>query len=143
MAEQVSARPVGQRMTSQRKLLFELVCQADGHLDADELFRRAKERDSRISLSTVYRNLQLFKQEGLIRERHFLDEHHHYETEGSEDHCHLVCRGCGTVIEAQIPLLDQMKKTAEDENLFQITDIELNVQGYCSKCKDGSASQNR
>ena len=140
MAEQLNERPVGQRMTSQRRLLFDLIREADGHLNADELFRRAKEKDSKISLSTVYRNLQLFKQEGLVKERHFLDEHHHYETEGTEDHCHLVCRGCGAVIEAEIPLMSHMKQIVEDDNGFQITDIELNVQGYCARCRseDGS-----
>lgn len=143
MAEQLNEKPVGQRMTSQRRLLFDLICQADGHLNADELFRRAKEKDPKISLSTVYRNLQLFKQEGLIKERHFLDEHHHYETEGTEDHCHLVCRGCGRVIEAQIPLGDRFKRILQDDNAFQITDIEINVQGYCDKCRAGDVSPRR
>jgi len=61
----------GQRVTSQRRLLLDLIRQSEGHLDADELYRLAKEREPRISLSTVYRTLRLFKELGLVEERHF------------------------------------------------------------------------
>ena len=128
-------RNLGQRMTSQRRLLFDIISDAEGHLDADVLFRRAKERDPRISLSTVYRNLQLFKQEGLVKERHFSEEHHYYEIRESVEHCHLVCRNCGTVLEIETPLTGEITRLAESESQFHVTDIEVNLQGYCPLCQ--------
>ena len=68
-----------QRVTGQRALLLDLIRQNYGHLDADELYRKAKQKNRRISLSTVYRNLGLFKKLGLVDEHHFAEEHHHYE----------------------------------------------------------------
>ena len=125
----------GQRMTPQRRLLWELIGEAGGHLDADELHRRAREREPRISLSTVYRNLQLFKKLGLIEERHFAENHHHYEAKAPPEHYHLVCLGCGRVIEFESPLLQQIKIQIRREQQFEVTGAEIGLQGYCSRCR--------
>ena len=127
---------LGQRMTSQRRLLLDIIRDAGGHLDADELFRQAKDRDPRISLSTVYRNLQLFKEVGLVTERHFVEDHHHYEMTDSAEHYHIICRGCGTVVEFRSPLNERMREDVERQSEFTITDIEVSMQGYCPKCRE-------
>ena len=126
---------IGQRMTSQRKLLLKIIRDAGGHLDADELFQKAKERDPRISLSTIYRNLNLLKELDLIAERHFVEDHHHYELKDTTEHHHLVCRSCGEVFEFDSLLTLQMKQDEEDTSQFQVTDIEINMQGYCLNCQ--------
>ena len=51
-------------LTTQRRLLLDILREAEGHLDARELFQRAIDKDPRISLATVYRNLRLFKELG-------------------------------------------------------------------------------
>jgi Fur family ferric uptake transcriptional regulator len=126
---------IGKRVTWQRRLLLDLISQAGGHLDADELFRRAKEREPRISLSTVYRNLRLFKKLGLVDERHLSENHHHYEIKSPTEHYHLVCLGCGRVIEFESPLLQRMKNQIRRENQFEVTNAEIRLQGYCSRCQ--------
>jgi Fur family ferric uptake transcriptional regulator len=123
-----------QRNTSQRRLLLDLLNQSEGHLDADELFRLAKEREPRISLSTVYRNLSLFKELGLIQERHLADEHHHYEVKGKREHYHLVCLNCGTVVEFQSPLAKRMKEDISKSTGFEILDGDIRLNGYCERC---------
>jgi Fur family ferric uptake transcriptional regulator len=126
---------IGERVTWQRRLLLDLISQAGGHLDADELFRRAKEREPRISLSTVYRNLRLFKKLGLVDERHLSENHHHYEIKSPTEHYHLVCLGCGRVIEFESPLLQQIKNQIRRENQFEVTGAEISLQGYCPRCR--------
>lgn len=127
----------GRRVTSQRRLLLDIIQEAEGHLDADELFRRAKEREPRISFSTVYRNLQLFKELGLVEERHFLEEHHHYEVKGLEEHHHLVCLGCGRVVEFKSPSVKRIKDKIARESGFEITRAEVLLEGYCPRCREG------
>ena len=132
------ARPhnlVGKRTTTQRKLLLELIEQAGGHLDADELYRRAREREPAISLSTVYRNLKLFKELDLIDERHFAEEHHHFEAKAIGEHHHLVCLGCGEVIEFESPLMKRMKRQLSRQKGFVVTDVEVRMMGYCARCR--------
>ncbi len=123
------------RNTNQRKLLLELINEADGHLDADELYRLARERGSTISLSTVYRNLRIFKESGLIEERHFDEEHHHYELKPGVEHHHLICLGCGGVVEFISPYAERIRLQVEDTEQFRITDLEIKGEGYCAECR--------
>ena len=127
----------GRRVTNQRALLLELIRQGEGHLDADELYRRAREKQPRLSLSTVYRTLQLLKQLGLVEELHFDEDHHHYEAKPSAEHHHLVCLGCGKVVEFQCPLTLKMKRDIAMEKDFEVTGVEVQMTGYCPKCRQG------
>src|SRR5512134_1872772 len=100
----------GLRVTSQRALILDIIRNGKGHLDADEVYRLARRKQSRISLSTVYRTLQTLKKAGLIDEVHFDENHHHYEVRASAEHHHLVCLGCGRVIEFEYPLASLIEK---------------------------------
>ena len=122
-------------MTTQRKLLLELVRQHGGHLDADELFRRAKRKYPRLSLSTVYRSLRLFKELGLVEELHFEDDHHHYEGKGGKEHYHIVCLGCGRIVEFTSPHIPLLKKQVGKEHNFDIRGAEVHLSGYCPNCR--------
>ncbi len=123
----------GMRVTHQRALILEIIRQ--GHLDADEIYRRAKEKEPRISLSTVYRTLQKLKNLGLVEELHFDEAHHHYEAKPSAEHYHLVCLGCGRVIEFRQPLSHFITKNVAEAKDFDILETEVRVTGYCAKCR--------
>jgi len=125
----------GLRVTQQRALLLEIIRQGKGHLDAYELYRQARERQPGISLSTVYRALQKFKQLGLVDEVHFDEAHHHYEVKPSSEHHHLVCLGCGRVIEFHYPLSRQVKRGVPEAKDFEIVGTEVRMTGYCYQCR--------
>ncbi len=125
----------GMRATNQRALLLELIRQGEGHLDADELYRRAREKQHQLSLSTVYRTLRLFKKLGLVEETHFDEAHHHYEAKPSTEHHHLVCLGCGRVIEFRYPLLRYVKRNVAEAKDFDIVETEIRMTGYCPRCR--------
>ena len=126
---------VGMRVTHQRALIMEIIRQGRGHLDADEIYRRAREKETRLSLSTVYRTLQMLKKLGLVEELHFDEEHHHYEVKPSAEHHHLVCLGCGRVIEFYYPLSRYLRKKVPEAKDFDITETEIRMTGYCAKCR--------
>ena len=58
----------GVRLTRQRRILLELIDRTGEHLDAERLFRMAKEKDPKLNRVTVYRTLKLLKQGGLVDE---------------------------------------------------------------------------
>jgi Fe2+ or Zn2+ uptake regulation protein len=124
-----------QRVTAQRALLLDLIRHSDAHLDADELYRLAKEKHASINLSTVYRNLHLFKKLGLIEERHFTEEHHHYEAKATAEHQHLCCLSCGKVVEFDFPLTQKLKGEIGKAYDFDITAVEVSMTGLCSDCR--------
>ena len=123
----------GLRVTSQRALILEVI--RSGHLDADEIYRQAREKQPRLSLSTVYRTLQVLKKLGLVEELHFDEARHHYEVKPSSDHHHLVCLSCGKVVEFECPLSPKMKEDIAREKGFEVTGVEIRMTGYCSKCR--------
>ena len=140
----------GVRITSQRALILDIIRQGRGHLDADEIYHQARKKQPRLSLSTVYRTLQTFKSLGLIEELHFDEAHHHYEVKPSTAHHHLVCLGCGQVVEFQCPLASPVssrgtefqcplvplvKRNVAEAKDFEIIGTELRMTGYCSRCR--------
>ena len=127
----------GMRVTNQRALILEIIRQGQGHLDADELYRLAREKQPRLSLSTIYRTLQIFKKLGLVEECHFDESHHRYEVKPSTEHYHLVCLSCGRVIEFQYPLARYVKRNVAEAKDFEIVDTEIRMTGYCPKCRQG------
>jgi len=127
----------GLRVTNQRALILEIIRHGRGHLDADEVYRRARERQAQISLSTVYRTLRLFKKLGLIEELHFDEAHHHYEVKPPAEHHHLVCLGCGQVIEFHYPLSRYVKRNVPEAKDFKVIETEIRMTGYCSRCRPG------
>jgi len=132
------ARPLRlRRMTGQRALILKIIKSARGHLDADELYRLARREQPRLSLSTVYRTLRALKEAGLVDEVHFDEEHHHYEPKPGAEHHHLVCLGCGRVIEFELPLARLVKRNVAAARHFEITAVETRISGYCAECQRG------
>ncbi len=125
----------GKRFTHQRALVMDIIRQGRGHLDADEIFRRAREREPRLSLSTVYRTLQMLKELDMVDELHFGENHHHYEAKPAREHHHLVCLGCGRVIEFSYPLSRYLRKAVPEMKGFDINEVEISVAGYCERCR--------
>jgi Fur family ferric uptake transcriptional regulator len=128
-------RTKGKRITAQRSLLLEVIRESRGHLDADEIYRRARSKDPRISLSTVYRNLNLLKELGLVSELHLDEEHHHYELREETDHYHLICSGCGRVMEFESPLAAQMAAEVEEKQGFLTERTHIDLVGLCNDCR--------
>jgi Fur family transcriptional regulator, ferric uptake regulator len=129
----------GHLMTNQRRLLLELISQADGHIDARELYRLANSNGEFISPATIYRSLNLFKQLGLIDERRLGKVRCYYEIKRSSEHQHLVCRCCGKIIEIESPLIRKLVVKIQNEHRFRVTKVELYLEGYCEKCEEESA----
>ena len=123
----------GLRATSQRALILEIIRR--GHLDADEIYRQARIKQPRLSLSTVYRTLQVLKKLGLVEELHLDEAHHHYEIKPPSEHQHLVCLNCGKIMEFEYPLSPKMKKDIAREKGFEVTSVEVRMTGYCSRCR--------
>ena len=124
-----------QRSTEQRQLILDIIQQADRHLDADEIYQQACQKQPSISLSTVYRSLQLFKSLGLVEEHQFDGMRRYYEATPESKHHHLVCLGCGRIVEFECPSAERLKSKISTEEGFKVTDSEVRLVGYCPKCQ--------
>ena len=130
-------------LTKQRRLLLDLINQSNDHIDAKELYQRAINQDKSISQATVYRNLRYFKELGIIDDRHLGELRFYYEVKQDGEHQHLMCQGCGKIIEFDSPLLHELLEIVQRENNFKVSKVELFLQGYCLNCegKEGMNSE--
>ena len=126
---------MSQRKTQQRLLIMQIIRASQGHLDADEIYQQARQNLPGISLSTVYRNLQQLKEQGLIEEHQFDGVRRCYESMPCSRHHHLVCLGCGHILEFNCPSTESMKTRIGKKEGFKVTDAEVRLAGYCPECQ--------
>ena len=123
-------------VTTQRKLILDILQESGTHIDAKEVYRRANERDARISIATVYRSLQLFRKMGLVDERRLGQVRCCYEMKQPGEHHHLICRSCGRIIDVESSLIQQLVMEVQQKNKFYVTRAELCLEGYCEECEE-------
>ena len=80
----------GLRLTEQRRVIARVLEQSDDHPDVEELHARTAAIDANISVSTVYRTMRLFEEQGIIARHDFRDGRSRYETVPDEHHDHLM-----------------------------------------------------
>src|SRR5271165_2598813 len=122
----------GMRLTRQRKILLDLIDKTGQHLDAERLYRLAKEKDPKLNRVTVYRTLKLLKEGGLVDEldlMHQSGERHFYETRSKQEHAHVICLRCGKVEEFFGEPLQKLRRQVESHFGFQIVLARTEVGG--------------
>jgi len=131
----------GVRMTRQRRLLVHIIQSADSHMDAVQLWQRARAQDPTINKVTVYRTLAMLKKHGLVDELdllHLQGGKHYYEARTTRDHIHLACVKCGRIQEFQSSLFEKLKGQIERERRFRIQVVRVEAGGYCDRCQEES-----
>ena len=88
-----------------------------------------------IGLATVYRVLTQFEAAGLVIRHHFEEGHSVFELAGTSHHDHLVCIRCGRVEEFSDADIEALQTRIADKLGFELTDHNLNMYGYCPKCR--------
>jgi Fur family ferric uptake transcriptional regulator len=133
-----SLRERGVRLTRQRRILLDLIDQSGRHLDAESLFKMAKEKDPKLNRVTVYRTLKLLKEGGLVDEldlMHYGGDQHYYETRLKQEHAHVICLRCGKVEEFFGEPLQKLRRQVEAHFGFQIVLARTEIGGYCPHCQ--------
>lgn len=122
----------GKRYSRQRELIYNTLCSTDEHPTAEMVYQWLKPANPNLSLGTVYRNLNLLADEGIIMRMPFPVERYDANV---EPHTHFRCRGCGGVFDLDIaydPEVDAGALTAEPG--FTIERHELIFYGLCPNC---------
>lgn len=136
MTGSLLSQGVKHRHTRQRQLLLKVLGQTERHVDAYELYQRARHQQAQLSLSTVYRSLRLFKELGLVEEHQFDGARSYWEARPRARHHHMVCLGCGRIVEFHCPETERLKSRISREKGFQVTETEVRLMGYCLACQE-------
>ena len=117
----------GMRMTEQRRIIAQIVEQSDDHPDVEELYRRAAARDPKISLSTVYRTMNLFEEAGLVTKHDFKDGRARFELIPDAHHDHLIDIRSGKVIEFANEEIEAIQEVIAKRLGYRLVDHRLEL----------------
>jgi Fe2+ or Zn2+ uptake regulation protein len=128
------------RETKQRKVVYETIKETHSHPTADWIFEQVRATLPKISLGTVYRNLSVLKDEGLVREICGNDRRARYDADLSP-HAHFVCSDCGQIWDVHgVQTVDW--KTLKELVGCEVADQRLDFNGRCAACCHADTKQN-
>ena len=121
------------RLTNQRRLILEELRSVTTHPTADEVYGMVRQKMPRISLGTVYRNLEVLSSLGLVRKLENAAGQKRFDGDVSPHH-HIRCEVCGKVGD----IFDAPDISGIEHGLstdFQITGVSLEFSGVCPRCQ--------
>ena len=121
--------------TKQRTIIIQILQKAKKPLSANDIFIRAAKIQPSIALTTIYRNLEMLYENDLII-RYRIDEKEYCYELKRENHTHyLICKNCRKKVDLPECPLKELEKNISNSTGFKITSHNLELEGYCDKCK--------
>jgi Fur family ferric uptake transcriptional regulator len=127
-------RRQGYRLTPQREMIVEAVAHAGRHVTAEEIHEQVQVRTKAVNVATVYRTLDLLVELGLISRADLGAGKVTYASPIHGPHCHLVCRRCGCVIEADCDVIEALERQIEEQYGFAAEMHHFAISGLCAEC---------
>lgn len=131
-------KSTGVRVTPQRYAILEYLLTSLGHPTADEIYRALEDKFPNMSVATVYNNLRVFKEAGMVRELTYGDASSRFDANMTE-HYHIICRECGKIVDFEYPPLLQVEKEAEEKTGFRVETHRMELYGVCNSCQKEKA----
>ena len=126
------------RETKQRRVVYDTVKNTHSHPTADWIFEKVRRQLPKVSLGTVYRNLGVLKDEGLLREIYGNDRRAHYDADTSP-HAHFICAVCDEIIDVRgVKNIDW--KTLKDLVGCEVDEQNVVFTGRCAGCRQDEKS---
>jgi Fe2+ or Zn2+ uptake regulation protein len=124
----------GCHFTHQRAAVFNYLSNVDHHPTAEEVFLAVKPKLPKISLATVYKNLEALVECGAASKFTYGDSSARYDIR-TDHHYHTRCLKCGGVSDLEASEGDQFLRQIKPRAGFEVKDYRLELIGYCSDCR--------
>jgi len=121
------------RMTRQRRAVYEALMGTHEHPTADQLYHQLCESMPRISLATVYRNLERLAEEGKIRVIELPGLPRRYDADLSS-HYHVRCVHCGRIGDIELDRVPSLASVAHRTGTYKLLEMRLEFDGVCEEC---------
>jgi Fur family ferric uptake transcriptional regulator len=126
---------MGYRLTPQRMLILQAVDESSGHVGVDEIFARVRANFPHVSLSTIYRTLDLLEQIGLVTKSDLGAGRVQYHRAHDANHHHLVCQRCGRIIDLDEEELAPLWVALQRRHHVKVFQRHLAIFGECHECQ--------
>jgi Fe2+ or Zn2+ uptake regulation protein len=121
-------------MTPQRLAILHVLHHSGEHLTPARVYELARRALPGLTEPTVYRTLEFLAENGLVHPMHLGSGHLVYQMSDHEHH-HLICRSCGSEVEVQPAVVDNLYRRLESSTGYQLTDSHVTFFGLCPKCQ--------
>ncbi len=121
------------RLTTQRQIILEELGKVKTHPTANEVYDMVRKRLPRIGLGTVYRNLELMSESGIILKLEVGGTQKRFDAT-IDPHYHIRCLICGRVNDIEVPVMDEINRAAETASNYQVLGHHIEFSGICSEC---------
>lgn len=133
-------KSTGVRITPQRHAILEFLIQSMIHPTADDIYKALEGKFPNMSVATVYNNLRVFREAGLVKELTYGDSSSRFDfVLGATDHYHMICEDCGTIVDFHYPGLDEVEHFAAHVTGFKVNSHRMEIYGTCPNCQGVSA----
>ena len=122
------------RMTSQREIILKELQDSCQHLTADELYERVKKIMPRISLATVYRNLEMLSEAGIIGKLEISGRQKRFDSD-VHPHDHIYCLQCHRVDNIEFDRTLVNPAAVASDKGYRITGYRVEFKGICANCR--------
>ena len=121
------------RLTPQRQVILEELGKVKSHPTANEVYDMVRKRLPRIGLGTVYRNLELMAENGLILKLEVGGTQKRFDAT-TDLHYHIRCTTCGKVDDIKLEVIPQINKVASGSTDYEILSHHIEFSGICQEC---------
>lgn len=126
------------RMTRQRQQILDQLSSVKTHPTADELYQMVRKEMPRISLGTVYRNLEILSDSGIIQKLDVGGTQKRFDADIS-NHAHIRCVRCGRVGDLHVHIDVDFEEEARKACDFEVLRHRLEYSGICPDCKEDAS----
>lgn len=127
-------KATGVRITPQRHAILEYLIKSMSHPTADEIYKALEGKFPNMSVATVYNNLRVFREVGLVKELTYGDSSSRFDYVTS-NHYHVICEKCDKIVDFDYPALDEVEQLASHVTGFKVTHHRMEVYGICPECQ--------
>lgn len=126
-------KSTGVRITPQRHAILEFLIQSMIHPTADDIYKALENKFPNMSVATVYNNLRVFREAGLVKELTYGDSSSRFDFV-TNDHYHIICDACGKIVDFHYPGLDEVEHLASHVTGFKVNTHRMEIYGTCPTC---------
>ncbi|MDQ0861619.1 peroxide-responsive transcriptional repressor PerR [Bacillus sp. V2I10] len=127
-------KQTGVRITPQRHAILEYLIQTMTHPTADDIYKSLESKFPNMSVATVYNNLRVFREVGLVKELTYGDASSRFDFVTTE-HYHVICEKCGKIVDFHYPGLDEVEHLASHVTGFKVSHHRMEIYGVCGSCE--------
>lgn len=121
------------RMTTQRLAILEYLAIKGNHPTASEIYEALKAEHKNMSMTTIYNNLNFFKEAEILIELPFEEGSSRFDLTETK-HFHAICKKCGRIVDFDYPELTDIESYIEITEPFEVEDYKIDVTGLCANC---------